>query len=129
MIVSIFVMFGIGYFAGKSISKDESVVSEEEGLCSICPSFRSYSKLSPYFQRMICGLVGSITMMIVEMSLFILRALRMESAYEKNPNENSIAKTETVASVQYTRSAYSDRVFAEIDEDDIAQAEEAKKND
>ena len=33
-------------------------------------------------QKMVCGLVASIGIMVVEMTLFILRAVRMENAFE-----------------------------------------------
>jgi hypothetical protein len=42
-------------------------------------------------QQMICGLVGAIGILIVEMILFIRRATQMEQAYEKKPTVNAEA--------------------------------------
>jgi hypothetical protein len=66
MIVSIFVSFGLGYYLSKSVTKDESM-------------------------RMTIGLVCAIIIMMIEMILFILRAIRMEDVYE-NKSSKAAAK-------------------------------------
>lgn len=43
---------------------------------------------------MVCGLVASIGIMVVEMALFIVRAVQLESAYEGTPSDAKLAQAE-----------------------------------
>lgn len=77
---------------------------------------------------MICGLSASILIMIIEMVLFILRAVRMENAFEREPPVNSIAKSENMHKPRFTsltKEEMERQTAAFRDDDEV----EGKKND
>jgi len=63
MIISMVSCYGIGYYVGTTVSTKNST-------------------------RMVCGLIGAIGIMMVEMTIFIIRAIKMESVYESNKNNS-----------------------------------------
>lgn len=107
MIISMVSCYGIGYYIGTTISTKTTT-------------------------RMICGLIGAIGIMMVEMTIFIIRAIKMESVYENNKsskiNRNHIKSSEPT---NYYPSSLSntDNDFSAIssDEEDTRDNKETKK--
>jgi len=95
MIISMISCYGIGYYVGTTISTKAST-------------------------RMVCGLVGAIGIMMVEMTIFIIRAIKMESAYERN-SKNSINKTSHIQKsepITYPSTVSADNDFSAISSDE-----------
>jgi hypothetical protein len=73
MIVSVFAMFGISYYIGYQYSKNQTTC-------------------------MIFGIVGATIIMIVEMGIYIIRAIKLEAVYESTESRNE--KKEALAQLR-----------------------------
>ena len=73
MIVSVFAMFGISYYIGYQYSKNQTTC-------------------------MIFGIVGATIIMIVEMGIYIIRAIKLEAVYESKESRNE--KKEALAQLR-----------------------------
>ena len=63
-------------------------------------------------QRMICGLAASIIIMIVEMTLFIVRAIQMEEGFE-NKNAKTKERGRSLASMDAVRAKFRPQLAAQ----------------
>ena len=107
MIISMVSCYGIGYYVGTTISTKAST-------------------------RMVCGLIGAIGIMMVEMTIFIIRAIKMESVYENNKSSkinSSYIKSSEPTSYHPSSLSNTDSDFNTIssDEEETRDNKETKK--
>lgn len=82
MIVVIFATFGMVYYISGQFTNKESTVKNTHSI-----KIFSVDNFFCALQRMIYGLAASVLMMVLEMVLFIMRAVQMEHACEHRSNQ------------------------------------------